>query len=63
MGGKLRRTSSESPLDLPRGGEPVEPQSNSEFVESVEPLCARLKRRGLHWIKGLGRVGPTDIFS
>jgi len=32
------RTSSEPPLDLPRGGEPVEPQSNSEPVESVEPI-------------------------
>ncbi len=32
----------------PQGQTSSEPQSNSEPVESVEPLCARLKRRGLH---------------
>ena len=29
---RLGRISSEPPLDIPRGGEPVEPQSNSELA-------------------------------
>jgi len=42
------RTSSEPPLDLPRGGEPGEPQSNSDLAVERPKLVLR----GLPFPKG-----------